>query len=95
MSGSPYLQAVLEALNLCRLPLFILGVLQVLTFDQLQQNPLTSKLNLECIQVLKEAIFQYSEGQNNNKNLYLHYSGRRKRKEEKKQSIENKIMEDL
>ena len=32
---------------------------------------------------------------NNNINLYLHYSGRGKSKEEKKQSIENKIMEDL
>ena len=36
-----------------------------------------------------------NNNKNNNNNLYLHYSGRGKRKEEKKQNIENKIMEDL
>ena len=40
-------------------------------------------------------FYCYSNNNNNNNNLYLHYSGRGKRKEEKKQNIENKIMEDL
>ena len=46
------------------------------------------------LQILWTNIYK-TDFVNNNNNLYLHYSGRAKRKEEKKQSIENKIMEDL
>ena len=55
---------------------------------------------LLCNQVYSTSLEEYwvvnnNNNNNNNNNLYLHYSVRGKRKEEKKQNIENKIMEDL
>ena len=53
------------------------------------------KLMYFCFQLAGMIVQNKVTLNNNNNNLYLHYSGRGKRKEEKKQNIENKIMEDL